>query len=61
MVMDIRRLRIYSSRLLWSMVMGKIRKWLRNWFDRQIEKSLQRQANRLFDKAKIQYRDGDNT
>ena len=41
--------------------MGKIRKWLRNWFDIQIEKSLQRQANRLFDKAKIQYRDGDNT
>jgi len=61
MVMDIRRLRIYSSRLLWSMVMGKIRQWLQKWFDRQIEKSFQRQANRLFDKSKIEYRDGVNT
>lgn len=41
--------------------MGKIRQWLRNWFDRQIEKSFQRQANKLFDKAKLEYRDSDNT
>ena len=28
--------------------MGKLRKWLRDWFDKQIEKSMQRQANKLF-------------
>tara|TARA_B100001094_G_C18190316_1_gene806724 strand:- start:3523 stop:3663 length:141 start_codon:yes stop_codon:yes gene_type:complete len=46
------------------MVVGKIRQWFRTWFDRQIEKSFQRKANRQFDKAKIEYRDwrdGDNT
>ena len=32
--------------------MGKIRQWFRNWFDRQLEKSLQRQANKLFEKGK---------
>jgi len=55
---------IYSYRLLRSMVVGKIRQWFRTWFDRQIEKSFQRKANRQFDKAKIEYRDwrdGDNT
>ena len=31
--------------------MGKIRQWFRNWFDRQLEKSFQRQA----DKYNIQY------
>ena len=36
-------------------------KWLRNWFDKHIEKSWQRKANRLFDKSNIKYRDGDNT
>ena len=36
-------------------------KWLRDWFDKQIEKSFQRQADRLFDKGKVKYRDGDNT
>ena len=41
--------------------MGKIRQWFRDWFDKQIEKSFQRQANKLFDKSKIKYRDGDNT
>jgi len=34
------------------MVMGKIRQWFRTWFDRQIEKSFQRQANRQFMKAR---------
>jgi hypothetical protein len=28
--------------------MGKLRQWFRNWFDRQIEKSFQRQADKLF-------------
>ena len=28
--------------------MGKLRQWFRKWLDRQIEKSLQRQANRIF-------------
>ncbi len=32
--------------------MGKIRQWFRNWFDKQIEKSFQRQANKLFEKGK---------
>ena len=41
--------------------MGKLRKWFRNWLDIQVEKSMQRQANRLFDKSRIKYRDGDNT
>ena len=30
--------------------MGKIRQWFRKWFDRQLEKSFQRQADRLFNK-----------
>ena len=32
--------------------MGKLRQWFRNWFDRQVEKSMQRQADRLFLKGK---------
>ncbi len=32
--------------------MGKLRQWFRNWFDRQIEKSFQRKANRQFMKAR---------
>jgi hypothetical protein len=35
--------------------------WIRSWFDRLVEKSWQRKANRLFDKSKVQHRDGDNT
>ena len=35
--------------------MGKLRQWFRKWFDRQIEKSFQRQADRLFMKGKKQY------
>jgi len=34
--------------------MGKLRQWFRNWFDGQIEKSMQRQANRLFLKGQKQ-------
>tara|TARA_B100000003_G_scaffold47375_1_gene41244 strand:- start:580 stop:708 length:129 start_codon:yes stop_codon:yes gene_type:complete len=32
--------------------MGKLRQWFRKWFDRQVEKSLQRQADRLFMRGK---------
>ncbi len=32
--------------------MGKLRQWFRNWFDRQIEKSFQRQANKLFERGR---------
>ena len=59
--MDIRRLRIYSCRLLWSMVMGKIRQILRKWIDRMLAKSFQRQADKLFMKHQVHTRDGDNT
>ena len=31
--------------------MGKLRQWFRKWFDRQVEKSFQRQANKLFEKG----------
>ena len=32
--------------------MGKLRQWFRKWFDRQVEKSFQRQANKLFEKGR---------
>ena len=32
--------------------MGKIRQWIRAWFDRQVEKSMQRQADKLFLKGR---------
>ena len=32
--------------------MGKLRQWFRNWFDRQVEKSFQRQANKLFERGR---------
>ncbi len=32
--------------------MGKLRQWFNNWLDRQIEKSFQRQADKLFNKYK---------
>ena len=41
--------------------MGKIRQWLRRWFDRQIELSFQRKADKMFKKHDVEYRDGDNT
>lgn len=31
--------------------MGKLRQWFRNWLDKQIELSMQRQANNLFKKG----------
>ena len=41
--------------------MGKLRKMFRKWIDRQIEKSLQRNADKQFQKHSVEYRDGDNT
>ena len=32
--------------------MGKLRQWFRKWFDRQVEKSMQRQANKLFERGR---------
>ena len=32
--------------------MGKLRQWFFRWFDRQIELSFQRQANRQFERGK---------
>ena len=36
-------------------------KWLKDWLDKLIERSFQKQANRIFEKSKVKYRDGDNT
>ncbi len=41
--------------------MGKLRQWLRRWFDKRIEKSFQRQADKLFMKHQVKYTDNDNT
>ena len=41
--------------------MGKIRKWFRRKIDKLIEKSFQRQADKLFMKQQVHTRDGDNT
>lgn len=41
--------------------MGKLRKILRDWIDGVIERSFQRQANKIFAKHDVVYRDGDNT
>ena len=45
--------------------MGKLRQWFRAWFDKQIEKSFQRKANKEFLKGQQKqqyenerYRDG---
>ena len=32
--------------------MGKLRQWFRKWFDSQVEKSFQRQANKLFERGR---------
>ena len=32
--------------------MGKLRQWFRDWFDKQIEKSFQRKADKLFEERK---------
>ena len=41
--------------------MGKLRQWIRLLVDRLVEKSVQRQANKIFAKHNVVYRDGDNT
>jgi len=41
--------------------MGKLRQIIRKWIDRMVEKSFQRQADKLFMKHKVKYRDIDNT
>jgi len=41
--------------------MGKIRQWISIVLNRWMERSMQRNADRLFDKSQIKYRDGDNT
>lgn len=33
------------------MAMGKLRQWFYSWFDKQVEKSFQRQANKQFRNA----------
>ena len=43
------------------MAMGKLRKWFYQWFDKQLERSFQRKANKIFDKSDVKYNDGDNT
>ena len=42
-------------------VMGKIRKWIKNLFGKMIERSFQRQANKMFMKHQVKTTDGDNT
>jgi len=32
--------------------MGKLRQWFRMWFDSQVEKSMQRKADRMFLKGR---------
>ena len=41
--------------------MGKVRQWISIVFNGWMERSMQRTANKLFDKSQIEYRDGDNT
>ena len=43
------------------MGMGKLRQLMRKWIDRLVEKSFQRQADKLFMKHQVHTRDGDNT
>lgn len=41
--------------------MGKLRQIVHKWIDRMIEKSFQRQADKLFMKHNVKYNDKDNT
>jgi len=41
--------------------MGKLRQWFRKLIDRWVEQSFQRQADKIFSKHNVEYRDGDNT
>lgn len=39
----------------------KLQQMIGNWMSSVLEKALQRNANKQFDKYTIEYRDGDNT
>ncbi len=39
----------------------KILKILNNLWDKFLERSFQRKANKIFDKSDVKYNDGDNT
>ena len=41
--------------------MGKLRKWIKDFFDKMIERSFQKQANKMFMKHQVKATDGDNT
>lgn len=41
--------------------MGKLRQWFRKMIDRLVEKSFQRQADKLFMKHQVKTVDEDNT
>ena len=41
--------------------MGKLRQWFRDVFDKWVERSFQRQADKLFAKHQVKTTDGDNT
>jgi hypothetical protein len=41
--------------------MGKLRKWFNKIIDTMVEKSFQRQADKLFMKHQVKTTDGDNT
>lgn len=41
--------------------MGKLRKWIKDFFDKMIERSFQKQANKMFMKHQVKTTDGDNT
>ncbi len=41
--------------------MGKLRKWFNKLIDTMLEKSMQRQANKLYMKHQVKTTDGDNT
>jgi hypothetical protein len=39
----------------------KLQQIIGEWFNKILERSLQKNADKQFDKYKIEYRDGDNT
>ena len=41
--------------------MGKLRQIIEKWIDIMVEKSLQRQSDKLFMKHQVKTTDGDNT
>ena len=41
--------------------MGKLRKWIKNLFGKMIERSFQKQANKMFMKHQVKITDKDNT